>query len=244
MQTKQSNFLKRNIYYFIIAFVLIATITITVILITTNNNDVIGTGGQINNSELKDPNENSGGDYSIPDDSGHDENKDVNEDDKPPVVDPDDKVDDKKDEDPPVVKKISFILPVENATILNDYTATSLIYNKTLNIYTGHMAIDFACEEGSEVRCVYDGVVESISTSYLTGTTLTILHDNGVKSVYNCIEVDENIEQGNAVKQGDVIGRVSNTNKQEYKDGSHLHFEAYENNQKISPYKYLSPEEK
>ena len=47
-----------------------------------------------------------------------------------------------------------------------------------------------------------------------------------------------------SVKQGDVIGTVSENNKQEYKDGPHLHFEVIENDKNISPMKYLTVEEK
>ena len=135
-------------------------------------------------------------------------------------------------------------MPIDNATVICDYTATTVVYNKTLGIYTGHMAIDFSAPMGAEVKAVYEGTVESIETTYLTGTTVTIAHADGVKTVYNSIDAAEGLTVGQSVAQGFIIGFVSDNNKQEYKDGPHLHFEVYENQKKISPYKYLSVSDK
>ena len=64
------------------------------------------------------------------------------------------------------------------------------------------------------------------------------------KTVYNGIEAVEGLAAGTKVAQGYVIGYVSDNNKQEYKDGPHLHFEVWQDGSKISPYKYLSASEK
>jgi len=45
------------------------------------------------------------------------------------------------------------------------------------------MGIDFAADAGTNVVAVYDGTIESVTTSYLQGTTVTIDHGNGLKSV-------------------------------------------------------------
>ena len=234
METKGKNqsFFMRNIYYFILGFILVAAIAVTVVLVLTDN------GGMINTVE------DSGNIAEKPRDDSS--NIDKPNEDKPSGGDekPDEPVDKPDDPDTKPTVKISFVMPVENATILTDYTATSVVFNKTLNVYTGHLAIDFAAEAGTAVKAVFDGVVESVETSYLTGTTVTIKHNDNLKTVYNSIEVDEKLTAGATIKQGDVIGTVSDNNKQEYKDGAHLHFEVYENGKKISPYKYLAISEK
>lgn len=227
MQEKKTktNFFKKNIYYFIIAFILIAAIAITVILFLS------GEGGGIINT-VDSGNDAGGGTLELPNNSSI-----------PDEIKPEIKPDEKEDVEP-TQKTIVFIMPVDNATVICDYTATSVVYNKTLGIYTGHLAIDFSADSGAEVKAVFDGTIESIVTTYLTGTSVTIVHENNIKTVYNSIEVPDNLAVGQTVSQGDVIGYVSDNNKQEYKDGPHLHFEVYENDSKISPYKYLSVSEK
>ena len=144
----------------------------------------------------------------------------------------------------PTIKEIAFIMPVESGIILKDYTAASVVYNQTLGIYTGHLALDVGGAENAKVFAAYDGEVVSIVESYLEGTTVTIDHGDGLKTVYNSIETNDGLSIGDRVLQGEEIGVISTNNRQEYKDGAHLHFEVWENGQKISPYKYLTINEK
>ena len=226
-QKAKNSFLRKNMYYLVLAFILLAIVAVSVAMYIRNDNTptILDSG----NNQVQKPS----GDSSIilPDSSSPGEDKPSN----PPVEEPDDK---------PTQTVVSFIIPVDNATVSCDYTAVSLVYNKTLNVYTGHLAIDISAEYGSAVKAVYAGTVESITTSYLTGTTVTIDHGNNLKSVYNSIDAVEGLAQGATVSQGFVIGYVTDNNRQEYKDGPHLHFEVWENGQKISPYKYLQVSEK
>lgn len=225
-KNKKQSFFSKNIYYFIIGFILLAAITITVVLLTSNDGGIIQTVDK-NNSSITPQQPDS--QNKTPDDSATQKPNDTIEPSTPTE---------------PVTEKLVFIMPVDNATVITDYTAASLVYNKTLNIYTGHLAIDFAADSGAAVKCVADGEVVSVQTSYLTGATITVLHENNVKTVYNSIEPDETLVKGSKVTKGQVIGTVSDNNKQEYKDGPHLHFEVYENDKKISPYTYLTISEK
>ena len=156
-----------------------------------------------------------------------------------PVIEPD------IPEDPvtPVDKPIIFIMPVENSTSIGAYSET-MVWNSTLNRFSAHLAIDFYADEGTPVLAVYDGVVESVETSLIKGTSITIDHGNGLKTVYNSLADGDMVVKGQSVKQGDIIGDVSISNRQEYKDGAHLHFEVFENGEKIDPVKYLNFEEK
>lgn len=139
----------------------------------------------------------------------------------------------------PTTVPIVFINPVSGGEVLNEYTSASVIYNKTLGIYTGHMGLDITGKEGAEVFAVYDGEIASITTSYLEGTTITIDHGENLSTVYNSIEAVEGLSVGQTVSKGDKLGVISTNNRQEYKDGAHLHFEVKENNATVDPYKYL-----
>ena len=143
----------------------------------------------------------------------------------------------------PTVTVIEFIMPVNGATVIKDYS-TSVVYNQTLGLYSGHKAIDFGAQEGATVVCVYEGVVESITTSKVDGVTVTVNHGNGLKTVYNSIEVREDLLEGMTLLKGDIIGEVSTSNKTESLDGAHLHFEVIENGEKIDPERYLITESK
>ena len=143
----------------------------------------------------------------------------------------------------PVVKPVTFIMPVENSTGVGQYVET-MVWNSSLNRYSAHLAIDFFADEGTPVLAVYDGTVESVENSLIYGVTITIDHGNGLKTVYNSLADGDAVVEGQSVKQGDVIGEVSVTNGQEYKEGAHLHFEVYENGEKIDPVKYLAFDEK
>ena len=151
--------------------------------------------------------------------------------------------DDNLTPDQPVVQIVSFIMPVANALEIGEYCET-VVFNQTLGVYQAHRAVDFFAEEGSEVFAVYDGVVESVENSILQGTTICINHGNGLKTYYNSLIDGDSVVVNQKVKQGDVIGEVSVSNRQEYKDGAHLHFYVKENDQLIDPAKYLVFNEK
>ena len=162
-----------------------------------------------------------------------------NEPDDNPVINPD------QPNEPiePVSKPIIFELPILNPTSIGEYSET-MVFNSTLNRFSAHMAIDFFADEGTNVLAVYDGTISNIENTLLTGTTITIDHGNGLFTVYNSLADGNSVSVGQVVKQGDVIGQVSVSNRQEYKAGAHLHFEVIENGDNIDPSKYLSLEEK
>ena len=134
-------------------------------------------------------------------------------------------------------------MPVANASEVGEYSET-MVFNQTLSRFESHKAIDFYAEEGASVVAVYDGTVESVTNTLLHGTTIVIDHGDGLKSIYNSLADGDSVVSGQTVKQGDVIGQVSSTNRQEYKDGPHLHFVVEENGQVIDPAKYLTFNEK
>ena len=145
--------------------------------------------------------------------------------------------------DTPVVKVISFIMPVKTATAIEDYTET-LAYNATLKRYQAHKAVDFFTEDGAPVYAAYDGVISDVQTTLLTGTTVTIDHGNGLYTVYNSLADGDKVFVGQSVKQGAEIGAASVSNRQESAEGAHLHFQVIENGDVINPAKYLALEEK
>ena len=208
-------FLRRNAVYLVLSFCILAIgLSVTLMLLNRDNKP-------LNDFSA-----------SLDEDLDADSNQKPDEGNDGQVTDPD-----------PIIKVVSFIMPVSDATDIGEYSAT-MVFNQTLGRYQSHMAMDFYAEEGSPVLAVYDGTIESVSSTLLEGTTIVINHGDGLKTIYNSLEDGENVVVGQRVNQGDIIGAVSSTNRQEYKNGPHLHFSVEENGEIIDPIKYLVIDEK
>ncbi|MBQ9514041.1 MAG: M23 family metallopeptidase [Clostridia bacterium] len=143
----------------------------------------------------------------------------------------------------PTEPKILFISPIANYSDVHEYSDT-MVFNSTLKRYSSHTATDYFAEEGTNVLAVYDGKVIATDYSLLQGYTVTVDHGNGLKTVYNSLSDCESVKVGQVVKQGDVIGHVSVSNRQEYGDGAHLHFEVVKDGVSVSPVGYFETDDK
>lgn len=213
-------FVKSNLYYLLIGVALITIIAVTAVVIASGSKRSVA-------EKPKDP-------------TGIDDPVDPSKPSEPDKPDDPDKPDKPDKPDDPKETKIVFDMPVQNGVFEKKYTHDTIVFNKTLGVYTGHTGLDIAAEEGSKVLCVYDGVVESVTVSYLQGTTVTIDHGNGLKTVYNSLEAKDGLAAGQTLKAGDEIGTVSDNNRQEYKDGAHLHFEVLKEGVKVDPEEYFA----
>ena len=234
MSEKQPNniltFLKKNAYYFVVGISLIA-LAVIMVMVAVNNSKVIDVDKQGKDSQ------------SAIVDSTDDNSQTSSKSDEQAGKTQSESADSSK-QDEPTDSRIIFETPVLNASVSKEFTSDTVVFNQTLGVYTGHMGVDFLAEEGTEVCACYAGTVESITASYLKGTTVTINHGNGLKSIYNSIDAIENLTQGQKVEGGQPIGYVSDNNRQEYKDGPHLHLEVSLNDEKVDPMTYLDTDEK
>lgn len=137
------------------------------------------------------------------------------------------------------VANTTFVVPIKNATIAKDYSASELQYNATLKQWEIHKAIDFIAGEDLNVYAVSDGTVSNVYTNYLEGTVVEISHKEGLVSVYKSLNKDVNVSVGDKVGAGDVIGKVAESMAQELNTGAHLHFEMVKNGNKVNPNDYL-----
>lgn len=144
------------------------------------------------------------------------------------IVEPDDSSEDTK---APV---ISYIRPV-SGEILKGYHMDSLVFSQTMLDYRTHGGVDIAAQLGTDVCAYTDGTVKSISEDPFMGTTVEILHEAGVVSVYKNLDpkLAQGIKTGAEVKTGDVIGKVGQSAIIEIADAPHLHFELWMNGEMI-----------
>lgn len=132
------------------------------------------------------------------------------------------------------VKAKPYIMPAEGKITVS-FSLTEPVYSKTLDDWRIHDGIDIEADIGSEVVAVNDGAVEEIRADDLFGVTVVIKHTDGKRSVYSNLEDSVELEEGQLISQGDIVGRVGESAVYEISDGPHLHFEMSDNGQKIDP---------
>ena len=99
-----------------------------------------------------------------------------------------------------------------------------------------HNGIDIGASYGTKIYASDGGVVITSEESYSYGNYVMIAHGNGRYTLYahmsqRLVSVDD------VVAQGDVIGYVGATG---YATGPHIHFEIYENDERVDPLQFFS----
>ncbi len=138
---------------------------------------------------------------------------------------------------------LEFSLPMNDATIVKDYSSTHLQENPSLNQWEAHLSIDFA-SENSDVFAVLDGSVTSVSYDILNGHVVEITHENGFVSKYCSLAENPLVKEGDKVTAGQKIGSASNSSNSEADLGNHLHFTLYLNENPVDPNNYLDLQNK
>lgn len=119
--------------------------------------------------------------------------------------------------------------------VLREYSETIPTYSKTLDVWEIHKGLDISAQKGAEIKSILDGEVVSVYSDDKYGTSIELSYDDGLRVIYSGINENVSIKKGDKVKEGDVIGYVGNTTNIENKDETHVHIEAYKNNQAINP---------
>jgi beta-lactamase regulating signal transducer with metallopeptidase domain len=101
-----------------------------------------------------------------------------------------------------------------------------------------HKGVDFVAKMGTPVIATADGRIikktfEQEGKGY--GRYIAIQHDNVYVSVYTQLS-KFNVEVGDVVKQGDVIGYVGSSG---ISTGPHLHYEVHKNGERVNPADYF-----
>ena len=171
-------------------------------------------------------------------------NEDPSEDKPGETTDPTEQTEPTGPAEPTTSNEVIFTLPLEGE-VVGVFANDTLVYNATLNQWATHEAYDVAAEVGTEVKCVYAGKVESITTSVLRGTEVVVLHENGMKTIYSLLGSNVNVSVGQDVKKGDVIGKIAETGTFEKHKGPHLHLEVWDaEGSKVDPMQFFESTDK
>lgn len=163
-----------------------------------------------------------------------------------PVVEvPDNDDNDKQPEKPkpenpkePVVTEI-WGLPVSEYEIGMDFSLTEFTFSQTTREWLIHKAIDFLVPDNAPVMAVLSGKVESVNTTVMDGTVVTIVHKDGMKSIYASLGSNVTVKAGDTVSKGTVIGYATDSGYSEFLEGAHLHFELLKEGKNVNPKDYL-----
>lgn len=99
-----------------------------------------------------------------------------------------------------------------------------------------HKGIDFKSNTGDTVKCTADGFVVSADWDKGYGKCVTIKHNFGYECKYGHLS-EFNVEPGQIVKAGDVIGFVGSTGRS---TGPHLHYEIRRFGTDVNPHNFLT----
>ena len=112
--------------------------------------------------------------------------------------------------------KKKFIKPLENSIVTGVYGSQRILNGKPK---WPHYGIDFAADEGTEIKAMLDGIVTLAEPDlFYTGGTLIFDHGHGVSTLYMHM-AKISVKKDQKVKQGDVIGTVGSTGRS---TGAHL----------------------
>ncbi len=134
--------------------------------------------------------------------------------------------------------RIFYVRPLAGE-VIRGYSASTPVYNPTMDDWRVHTGIDIAAEEGEAVCAVAAGTVCKVYTDYFKGNVVEIQHLDGRISVYCGLADHPSAAVGDTVTAGTVIGSVGAPSSFESLDGAHLHFEMLQDGTRLDPTLYL-----
>ena len=131
-----------------------------------------------------------------------------------------------------------FTWPVRGE-VLRPHAVETLRYDQTMGDWRVHDGVDIAADLGTQVRAPAGGTVSDFYTDDLMGTTVVILHADGVMSTCSNLAAPVAVEIGDTVLTGDIIGTVGRTAIAESEEASHIHLSMTKDGVSVDPLEYL-----
>lgn len=134
--------------------------------------------------------------------------------------------------------RIFYVRPLAGE-VIRGYSASTPVYNPTMDDWRVHTGIDIAADPGEAVCSVAAGTVCDVYTDYFKGNVVKIQHLDGRISIYCGLADNPSAAIGDTVTAGTVIGTVGAPPSFESLDGAHLHFEMMQDGIQLDPTLYL-----
>lgn len=128
------------------------------------------------------------------------------------------------------VRTRAFSMPVREASVSSNYGPR---VHPITGRSSSHTGMDFAAGMGTPIYAPRGGLVEELNLGdSIYGNQLIMRHGPKLQTMYGHMERPADIEPGQRVKRGDVIGYVGSTG---LSTGPHLHWETWKNGNPIDP---------
>ncbi|MDE5855115.1 MAG: M23 family metallopeptidase [Ruminococcus sp.] len=124
--------------------------------------------------------------------------------------------------------------------ILAMFSGGELVKSITTGSWQTHNGIDIEAEVGSEVYAVSNGEIMEINNDPVWGVTVLLDHHNGYVTRYCGLSNGLEVQLGDMMVSGDLIGTVGNTADIESALSPHLHIEILHNGNYIDPLSELN----
>ncbi len=134
------------------------------------------------------------------------------------------------------LRKTFMTAPLEYTSVSSRYSHARM--HPIFNQVREHLAVDFSAPMGTPVYAASDGVIETRTYGTGAGNYVVIRHNSVYKTVYMHLSRFGDIQVGQHVTQGQIIGYVGSTG---WSTGPHLHYEIHENGRKIDPLSFKPP---
>ncbi|HWB61900.1 MAG TPA: M23 family metallopeptidase [Chitinophagales bacterium] len=130
---------------------------------------------------------------------------------------------------------IPSVQPIENKNLQHIGSGFGWRIDPIYKTQEFHKGMDFVAPTGTKVHVTGDGVVETVNYSFEGyGNEIIINHGYGYRTRYAHLS-RFNVQEGQKVKRGDVIGYIGSTGKS---TGPHLHYEVLKNGAPVNPVYY------
>lgn len=134
----------------------------------------------------------------------------------------------------PIITDVGNIMPVKGE-ISHPFSNGELVKSETLGVWKTHDGCDILCDLGTEVKSMSEGVVKEIKEDPLWGVYVIVEQGNGLDVQYCGLAKELNVKAGQEVKQGEILGKTSDTNQCEIVQQPHLHLGVKQGGKWIDP---------
>lgn len=139
----------------------------------------------------------------------------------------------------PVVSTARNIMPVEGE-VSHPFSNGELVKSETLGVWKTHDGCDILCPYDTDVKSMSECVVQEIKEDPLLGVCVITAQTNGLEVHYCGLAKELSVKVGQALKEGEIIGKTSDTCQSEIVQEPHLHLAVKQNGIWIDPMSVIS----